>query len=187
MSSVYVNYLTPFRSDKNIGRAYNEACATAPEGSWICLRDPDTMFLQPDSQALIEQIVASDPPFDLIGCRTNRLRGDHQCIRMMFDEKNIGPHIEIARELADKNKTLIISTTEPIAGMFMLFKKSLWDRIKFDETAIRFTDKKFSADVMAAGGKLGVAQGFYLFHLYRWGSNNPYTDIEHLLPLGESF
>lgn len=177
---MYIHYLTPFRSDKNIGRAYNEACATAPEGSWICLRDPDTMFLQPDSQALIEQIVESDPPFDLIGGRTNRLRGSHQCVTMMFGEKNIGPHMALAKVLADTNRDMIIPTTQPIAGMFMLFRKSLWDRIKFDETAGMYTDQVFSRDIIKAGGKLGVAQGLYIFHLYRWSSSHPYTDVDHL-------
>lgn len=184
---MYVHHITPFRSDKNIGRAYNEACATAPKGGWICLRDPDTMFLQPGSQALIEQIAASDPPFDLIGCRTNRLRGKHQCCQSMFNEANIDIHVKYAEICNNEHFLYIAHTHQPIAGMFMLFRKSLWDRIKFNETAMRFTDKKFSAAVMANGGKLGVAQGLYLFHLYRWGSNNPYTDIEHLLPPGETF
>lgn len=176
----YIHYLTPFRSDKNIGTAYNEACATAPEGGWICLRDPDTMFLQPDSQALIEQIVESDPPFDLIGCLTNRLRGGHQRVSGMFEEKSLLVHMSLASVFRDNNNIEIEPTTQPIAGMFLLFRKSLWDRIKFDETAGMYTDQVFSRDVIKSGGKLGVAQGLYLFHLYRWSSSHPYTDVEHL-------
>lgn len=175
----YIHYITPFRSDKNIGRAYNEACATAPEGAWICLRDPDTMFLQPDSQALIEQIIESDPPFDLIGCRTNRLRGVHQCLVNMFDEKDMSRHMEMASNKHIKYGVDIHTTIQPIAGMFMLFRKQLWNQIKFVENSI-YCDKAFSADVLAAGGKLGVAQGLYIFHLYRWSSKHPYDDIGHL-------
>lgn len=177
---MYIHYVTPFRTDKNIGRAYNEACATAPENSWICLRDPDTMFLQPDSQALIEKIVASDPPFDLIGCLTNRLRGEHQCLHGMFNRKDLSLHIGVAAALQVREEVRIESTEDAIAGMFMLFRKSLWDRIKFIEKVGMYTDQKFSEDILAASGKLGVAQGLYLFHLYRWNSADPCNDYHHL-------
>jgi hypothetical protein len=181
ISTMYIHYITPFRSDKNIGRAYNEACATAPEGSWICLRDPDTMFLQPDSQSLIEQIIASNPPFGLIGCLTNRLRGGHQRVTGMFEKKDLLGHMSLASVFRDNNNIEIEPTDQPIAGMFMLFKKELWNSIKFDESAGRYTDQVFSAEVLSNGGKLGVAQGLYLFHLYRWGSKHQFNDINHLL------
>ncbi len=182
---MYVHYLTPFRSDKNIGRAYNEACATAPDSSWICLRDPDTMFLHPDSQSLIDHIIMCNDftinRYDLIGCLTNRLRMDHQCLSHLFNERDLSVHIQTATYARKMNGGEILSTDQPIAGMFMLFKKELWEKIKFDESAGRYTDQVFSSDVMKAGGKLGVAQGLYIFHLYRWGSSDPFNDINHLL------
>lgn len=172
-------HLTPFRGDLNIGKAYNDFCAEVPEDDWICIRDMDTMFLLPDSGKLVEDIVRDNPGFDLIGCLTNRLRSNYQSVSHMFNNEHITEHIIFASNQKEIYNTCVINVNSSIAGMFMLFPKKTWNNHKFIENNI-FCDKWFSESILNAGGKLGIAQGLYIFHLYRWGSNRPFTDISHL-------
>lgn len=175
-------YLTPWK-DQDIGGGINESIDLLPADAWICLRDADTLFLTSDAQRQIKEIIDSNPPFDVIGCRTNRLRSSYQVLERerLFDCDSITTHIETAKYMAANNWGVLtpLPAPEVVAGMFMLFRKSLWEKVKFPNHSIRF-DIEWCQFVRAFGGKLALAQGIYLFHLYRWGKDNPYDSIEHL-------
>ena len=66
-----------------------------------------------------------------------------------------------------------------IAGFLMLFPKKVWNYVKFEENSIYF-DQKFSQDVMAMGGKIGLMKGVYVWHSYRLGQPNPRKYTDHL-------
>lgn len=177
---ITIRYKTPFAIDLNIGRAYNEECARADKDDWICLRDGDTMFLLPDWGRQIADIMARNSHYDLIGCMTNRLGALHQLHnRQCSGDGNIANHIAIARELHDKHYDQVKDYKQTVAGMFLLFPKRTWECHPFVENDIRF-DIHFSRSIMKAGGRLGIATGFYLFHLYRFGAQNPKKEIDHL-------
>lgn len=172
-------YSTPFALDKNIGKSYNEFCELMPPDSYIVLRDGDSMFLTPDFGKIIHSIIEEHGnQYDLIGCTTNRLRSNSQLHKGAFsNESNIIKHIEIAEDL--KQYTEIRPTTE-VAGLCMIFRKSLWERVKFRENSLAF-DRQFSKDVLKIGGKIGIATGLYLFHSYRMGKEDPKNYVQHLL------
>lgn len=178
MAKVY--YTTPwFPGD--IGEGINDFISLLPKDCWVCVRDSDTLFLTPKQQKQIQDIVENDPPFDLIGCRTNRLKSPHQAIQGTFDVDSIGYHIGVASERERVYYGVIDELPDPevVAGMFMLFRKSLWEEFKFENKSIQF-DMKYSQELRKAGKVLGIAQGLYLLHLYRYGSQNPFTAIEHI-------
>lgn len=176
-------YITPYKAG-DIGGGINESIALLPSDAWVCLRDADTLFLTSDVQKQIAEIVESNPPYDLIGCRTNRLRSDYQVLERerLFNCSDINIHIETAKYMAANNWGVLtpLPAPEVIAGMFMLFRKSLWEKVKFPRHSIHF-DSEYSKCLRAIGGKLALAQGIYLFHLYRWGKENPYAAIDHLI------
>lgn len=174
-----IRYITPFANDKNIGRAYNQAISELPDDCFVVLRDGDTMFLAPEWGTQIETIIKDNPDYDVITCMTNRV-GLKDCLLFgEFRECEISDHIWAAQICWYENGTEVKQTTVA-PGMLMIFHKSVWQKHKFKEKSIVF-DRQFSAEVIVGGGKIGVAKGLYIFHLYRWGSNNPKSSINHLL------
>lgn len=174
-----IRYITPFSVHKNIGRAYNEAISELPDDCYVCIRDGDTMFLTPDWGVLIEQIIKANPDYDVITCMTNRV-GLKDCLLFgEFRECEISDHIWAAQRCWYENGTEV-KQTSVAPGMLMIFNKSVWLKHKFKENSIIF-DRQFSESVTKSGGKIGVAKGLYIFHLYRWGSKNPQNNSYHLI------
>ena len=181
-----VHHITPARSDKDFGKSVNLLIENLPDGDWICLRDIDTF--PPYHEAFIKQIeniANGSHGFDLIGCMTNRLGLVYQLVPNMFNEMDIKKHREKAKELSKIDSILKLGTGQTVGGVLMLFSKQTWLKAgKFPEGGIRikgsFVDYHFSKAVHKFG-KLGIAQGVYLFHNYRIDSNDPQRDIKHLL------
>lgn len=180
-----IHHVIPWKTG-DIGGGINEAIAAIDPGrdDWFCVRDGDTMFLTPQWGRQIEQIVdkAICESYELVGCMTNRLRASYQCADpIMFEEPNIGAHIDMANRRGEAFGANIEPVPAgPIAGMFMLFPRRVWERAPFAERSIYF-DQEFTAAIRRAGGKVGVAWGLYLFHLYRWGQADPFSSKDHLL------
>jgi hypothetical protein len=183
-----VHYFTPASSDKNLGRAYNIACESVKDkDDWICLRDGDTMFLTPDFAQQIEAIIEKNgDKFDLISCYTNRLGLKYQLLNgSINNDPNVLNHIRLAFLQRNKFWDEVSPSPSYTAGLFMLFKRSLWDTVKFNDGLTRtknniFVDADFSQSVLKKGKKIGLAKGIYLFHLYRiW--KEEHRDYGHLL------
>lgn len=170
-----IHYITPFSTAKNIGAEYNARISELPDDCFICLRDGDTMFLTPDWGSHIAKIITANPEYDLITCMTNRVGRKELCAPGMFNVESITDHVNYANSI--KSNNVIDCTMAP--GYCMIFKKSVWERVKFKENSITF-DKLFSFGVAKTGGKVGVATGLYLLHLYRWNQKYPQTYIKHL-------
>jgi len=180
-----IHYVTPYSIDKNFGRAYNEACELAPAGSWICLRDGDTMFLNPAWGMIINAAVADHgEDYRLIGCYMNRLADTHQLHQLRFNESpDITEHLRIAKNRFDAYGTEVvpISSTQIIAGAFMLFPKWVWEKTPFREKCVD-ADVWFNRDIRHNhAGSIGIMPGLYIFHLYRmWATNDPRHEVKHL-------
>lgn len=177
-----IRYISPFSTEKNIGGCYNEAVSELPSDSWVVITDADTCFLTPEYGNQIAE-VCDNTPFQLIGCMTNRLgRPIQRHNGIMSNDWDIRNHYKIACQLRDDHygKVQDVTETKYIAGMFMLFHKSTWERIRFKENTPYFDDI-FSLAVVKSGGRLGLMRGLYMFHCYRMWSNNPKFDNEHLV------
>lgn len=176
-------FSTPYATDKNIGRAYNEECRRAGPDDWICIRDGDTIFLTPENKwgQQIEDIVRIyGAQFDLIGCVTNRLRGTSQLYKGMFSNNHdIQHHAGIARELFEMKYDTVYPLAGAAAGLFLLFPKRTWDMVKFREHSATF-DTHFSNMLRMKGGRIGIAEGLYLYHWYRGWAEEPLSYDKHL-------
>lgn len=176
-----IYYLTPFCSDKRLGHIHNEYCKLIPEQSdWIAICDPDMLFLAPETQSRIEYIIQSKGgKFDVLGCVTNRVGVPAQVSEFMSNANDIETHISNCEKHWNKYGDEI-QETDIVAGFLMIFKKSLWDRIKFEE-CISF-DKKFCKAVRDSGGRIGIMKGIYVLHIYRMWANteNPKSYKKHL-------
>lgn len=176
-------YSNPYSTSKNIGRALNEFCSLVPDNDWICLQDGDMMYLTPDWGLQIEKTISlHGDKFSLLGCVTNRLGRAIQRHEGLFSENNdVKIHYDIAKELSEKKWCQVEDITKKkyVAGMFMLFPKKLWNKVKFRENSTVFDDQ-FSIDIIRSGGKLGLMKGLYVYHAYRIWSDKPIGDNTHL-------
>lgn len=180
-----IYHLTPWLSG-DIGGGLNAAIECLPADAWVCLRDGDTMFLTPQWGKQVEQIVAAHgDEFDLIGCMTNRIRAPYQLHdERLSDEPDVGVHVEIAKRRWNQYGSLVQTLPDgPVAGFLMLFRRATWARHPFQRGSIYF-DQKFTTDVRCFGGKVGLALGLYVFHLYRWGARVPAASVAHLSEVG---
>lgn len=174
-----IHYISPYRSDKDIGRANNECIERLGRvGDWICLTDADAMPMLPDYGTQIEEIIQGEGKrFGLIGCMTNRLGMPTQLHNGEFsNDWDIRNHRNIAQEIREQYGGHVeqVRKNEYIAGLFMLFPYAVWKKVGgFKEGSIT-TDVDFNRRVRACGGNRGLARGLYLFHAYRMGE----TDME---------
>jgi len=181
---VQVHHITAGRADKNIGKAINDIVKGLPDSDWVCLRDIDTMPM--NHVEFIKQCedIANNGEFDLVSCMTNRIGlVDQQHNKIISDDPNIENHIKIGKELFQIHGSSVTKTFNTIAGIMMLFPKSIWSKVGgFDEGGIvndkhQFHDYLFSTKVKKARGRLGIAKGIYLFHLYRWGFDHQHKHL----------
>ena len=163
-----MNFIQPYDFDFNIGKAYNEACE--PLEGWICITDQDTLKFEGFAQR-VKQITDIADKTQVITCITNRLRKDNEnVIHELYNESDINIHKDKFDALWTTYGTQLEPTKMPIAGVCMIFHKSVWEKVKFIEKAINF-DSLFTHSCKRAGFTTHVAKGLYIFHLYRWGRN----------------
>jgi GT2 family glycosyltransferase len=106
-------------------------------------------------------------------------------------------HMKIGKQLSSMHGSRVEPLNTTIAGFFMLFSVDIWrkaggfreGKIRMDldgndymkhKSKDKFFDWHFCNDAIKAGGKIGIARGIYVFHLYRPWSNNPKRATEHL-------
>lgn len=184
--AIRVWYSNPYDPGKDIGAAINEFCEAVPgEDDWIVLQDGDIMYLTPDwGKQIYDALVRNGSDYDLIGCMTNRLGGQHQLVTGMYDVTDIRKHYEVASKLAAEKYAVVEPIKQGIAGMFMCFRKSTWKKYRMNEGTygtVKF-DTEFGKAVLSGGGRIGLMKGLYVFHLYRIWANTHESryDIKHL-------
>ena len=172
-----INFIQPYDFNLNIGKAYNEAIE--PLEGWICLTDQDTLKFEYFAQ-YVKEIISTIDENTVFTCMTNRLRRNNpQVVKECFDETDIDKHFNYFNNLWDVYGTELIPC-ETIGGVCMVFHKSAWEKVKFVENVNTF-DRIFSHQVRQVGCRTMLAKGLYIFHLYRWGKDDPENNIAHLI------
>jgi GT2 family glycosyltransferase len=180
-----IHVMVPFSPEKNLGAAYNEACFLVPDGDWICLLDHDVMFLTPDAINIMYKYagaMSTKAENCFLTCRTNRshpINKEQLVCGEISDDVNIGHHISIATKFAAMEPYTFSVFANHLSGFLMLFPKSLWNEIKFDEgIGCLGVDTKFFAKLKAAGVPTYVMDNLYIWHTYRL--QNGINNKEHL-------
>lgn len=167
-----VHFMTPYRSDKNLGRAYNEAMSLIPDGDGACIRDIDTLFLTPDQPAIIEQY-AKEYPGSVLTCFVNRVS---QLSRLQLlgetvsEDSDIRNHIKLAEQQQEKHRITrsVHEITRDISGTLMVVPKSVWDKVPFPENGgCLGVDTLWNRQVRAVGVKILRMNSVYIWHTYR--------------------
>jgi len=177
-----IHYRTIWDTGKNFGGMINREMEAIPHpDDWVVWRDGDTMFLHEQWGLQIESIIDVNLSYAIIGGMLTRCNVKDQLHGgAMSDNFDVKVHHIIAHELWNLHTTTVKPTSRPIAAACMMFQKKTWQANKFEENTMHF-DAIFTHKVMANGGRVGVAQGLYLAHLYRpWVAEHPERHYGHL-------
>lgn len=171
--------LTPYRTDKDLGLAYNQSISCLPD-DWICVKDYDVCLPLPNTLAYIIEYTLRFPDTGIFTCYTNRLHplAKNQLLNGVDDDFNYLSHYNKALRQTEK----LFEVTElnkHISGFLMVFHKSTWNEIKFPEgIGCLGVDNYFSDRVLKSGRKILRMNGVYVFHAYR---PNGIKDKSHLI------
>lgn len=176
-----------FTGQKNLGRAYNEAMAAAPEDSHVILRDGDTCWLTPDYGVHIAEYIRLHPNA-VLTCWTNRIneRAEQQAAGDRTNQ-NIKDHLRLA-ELCKANLYRVSTLHGFVSGFCLIVPKSVWNNHKFTEvqkyedrgpTNMLGVDNDFTNRIRAAGIPVLRMDGIYIWHTYRLLTGDNYKT--HLL------
>mgnify|MGYP000281780592 CR=1 FL=1 len=188
--------IIPYSTEKNLGKAYNDAIVGLPDDCHICLRDGDTCWLTPDYGVHLAKYIELHPNA-VLTCWTNRIneRAEQQYKK---DPTLLSMKGETVRECKMFNEHIIISevcksnlyqTTTLhgfVSGFCLVFPKSLWQQHKFAEKQVYEdrgphnllgVDNDWTNRVRAAGIPILRMDGLYIWHTYRLLDNSK----DHLL------
>jgi GT2 family glycosyltransferase len=179
-----IYHFRPYSVDKQFADAINTHCNLVPnQDDWIVITDGDMMFLTPDWGVIIDKAIKDHGnEYDLLGCWVNRVNPTSKQILVndAYDDLTIMPHYELARFQSECSN--IIRKIDKIGGFFMCFKKATWDKVGGFKQNTKWFDIDFCNSITNSGGKIGLINQLYVFHLYRPWAKNPATDSRHLNP-----
>lgn len=177
-----IHVTIPYRIDKNLGKAYNDAFENCPDGDWLCLMDWDVMLLTPNAISIMHDYVTLFPETGIFTCWTNRIHpgAKQQLWPDMYEVKNIDLHIHTAQNVLEWNRNKVTELNKHISGFLMLISKKTWNDFKFTEnTKCLGVDNEYSDRILNAGKNILRMDALYVFHQYRM--INGIKDKSHLL------
>ncbi len=176
-----IHYPTPYRRDKNLGKAYNAEFEKVDLNDWVCLRDLDTLFLTQDAPNIIENYTEQFPQTGIFTCYTNRispLAKDQLFDKRLFNETNIVRFLKSAENIKQNNTVQEITT--PISGMLMVISKRTWLKFPFPEDGKCLgVDNIYSKTILDSGLKIYRMNAILIWHSYR--ILNGVANRKHLL------
>jgi len=162
-----IYYSTPYRTDKNIGKYYNDFMSLLGENDWACFVDGDTMFTTPFFGKQIEDCIKEDAVYTAV---TNRVGTSYQVIGD-WNNNDLEYHRKLGQTLSDtKYRDLKDITNEsPLSGVLILLSKKLWKEVGgFSEGALG-VDNSIHIRAREHSKKVYLMEGVYLLHYYRGG------------------
>lgn len=177
-----VHICSPYRVDKNLAKAYNDAMQRIGEDDWNCFHDIDVTFLTPDSGAILEEYARRFSDAGIFTCYTNRVSSlsiPQLLGGKVSENRDILHHIE----LAEKQKSRLYNVTtidQDISGMVMMISKKMWNQFQFEENRkCLLVDTYYGRRLRNAGKMILRMDGLYVFHIYRM--LNGVKDKTHLI------
>lgn len=181
-----IYYNIPYRSDKNLGRAYNEFMELIPKDKdFACFVDADTIFTTSDYGTTIEKVVERYPEVKCFTALTNRVSCRWQ-VHPGVDQRNndMEYHRNFGKGLQGVYGTFCEDVSskphnEVMSGLLILIRKDLWKRMgRFKEDGMLGIDNDLHWKIQSLKEKMYLMKGVYLYHWYRYPN---FTDISHLI------
>lgn len=166
--------MVPFRTDRNLGAACNEAMAMLADDQWAALIDHDCMFTTPHwYEQLLE--VAAFQPDATFAVVTNRIAsGWQRAPEAQPDSNDIGHHRHIGEVRRREHRTLLdIGCTKGFGGVVTLVSKRAWQDAGGYADGLYCADHSLFFRLRARGRPVYLIEGLYVFHLRASSSQRP--------------
>lgn len=164
--------MTPFRADKNLGRAYNDCMALLPDGAWACFLDHDAMPTTPRWNAQLEEAIAFQPEAGAFVAMTNRIASPWQRIGDR-ESNDIAWHRRFGAERLKIRTLLDISETKGFGGVMFAVSKAAWHEAGGFADGLGCVDHSLHFGLQRAGRKVWLIEGLFVFHWRHWGEPDP--------------
>lgn len=183
-----IHFCSPYRTDKDLGRAYNDFLRMVGDNDWVCLTDYDTMLLTPDACSMMEKYIDTYPSIGLFTCYTNRVAAcqtDQLYKGRVSEDPNILNHAEIASALSN-NPLSVTDVRHNVSGVLMLISKATWQEVGGFKEGVGClgVDVDFSSRVKALGKRVVRMDTIYIFHYYRMKTG--VKNKTHLIPTNKT-
>lgn len=164
---MWIDVKIPYEPKNRLDIAYNRAMENTT-AEWVLLLDQDVFLCNPHWYKICLMAIEKlkDENVGLISCMTN---GPVQKKIQRIDGKvtnNIDYHIKISIQVFHKHKLTLEKINVPITGFFMLIKRSVWEKIKFNKVqkGVGKIDRNFSQRVLDVGYNIYLMRGLYVYH-----------------------
>lgn len=184
-----IYYFSPYSTDKNLGKAYNDHIKLIGDNDHAVLTDGDTCWLTPDYGMVIADYVAKYPDA-VLTCWTNRINEKaEQQYPQHRDETDMRVHLKVAADLQDAPLHDVTALQGFVSGFCLVVPKKVWNLVNgFAEKQVYEdrgphnllgVDNDFTNRVRAVGVPVLRMNKIYMFHVYRLLKGD--SDKSHLL------
>lgn len=154
----------PFALDLNLGAAYNRTMDDLPDGGWACLLDHDVMFTTSSWYRQLREAAAAEPRGSFTAV-ANRMRARWQ-VAPEVDKRSddISYHRAVGSDRVKNRDLLDVTDTGGWGGLLMLVSKAAWQDAGGFADGLWCIDHMFHYALRAAGRRLYLIEGLYLYH-----------------------
>ena len=155
--------------ERNLGRAYNGAMECATEDTWVAFLDHDAMFTTGLWREQLQQAIDENPGAGLITAVTNRIGCRRQIAPGCPDNHRLREHFDFGHRMMDAHGSEVIDVTggPRISGVLLCLSRETWKRIGGFRDGFFGVDNRAHEAVKAAGLRVYMMLGLYLYHWYR--------------------
>lgn len=166
MSAPMILAMTPFDPGANLGKAYNEAMALLPDDGWAVFIDHDAALTTRRWHAQIAEAIAFKPDAGAFVACTNRIAAPWQ---QVGDRNNhdMVHHRAFGAERLKLRTLLDVTDTQGFGGVAFAISKRTWDRIGGAPDGMLCVDHHIHFRCRAAGLRVYLLEGFYVYHWRR--------------------
>lgn len=156
--------MTPFRADKNLGVAYNEAMALLPDGGWALLMDHDMHFTTTQWWHQCQAAIAAEP-YGTFTAVTNSIASRWQrAAEAPPAGGSIDHHRAIGKVRLENRNLLDVTLTAGMGGVVILISKHNWMTVGGFADGMFCVDHQMHFALRDAGLKVFLIEGLYVYH-----------------------
>lgn len=159
-----IQTFVPFRSDKNLGRAYNEAMDLLRADEWACFWDHDCMPTTPRWHDQFCEAIKFLPDAGVFVAMANRIGPSWQRCGPAGDD--VREHRRFGAERLSVRTLLDVTETKGWGGVMFALNKETWlEAGGFAEGAMFCVDHSIHFRLQSAGRRSYVIEGLYAYHV----------------------